>query len=89
MAIPGCDKKDIEISLEKNLLTISCKKEDSKQNFFRKEFSYNSFSRAFNLSESLDKDSIKSSMNNGVLTVEIGKLNPETAKTQKKTIPVE
>ena len=34
MAIPGCDKKDIEISLEKNLLTISCKKEDIAQSFY-------------------------------------------------------
>jgi HSP20 family protein len=89
MAIPGCDKKDIEISLEKNLLTISCKKEESKQTFARKEFSYHSFTRSFNLSDSLDKDSIKSSMNNGILTIEITKLNPETVKTQKKTIPVD
>ena len=89
MAIPGCDKKDVEISLEKNLLTISCKKEESKQVFTRKEFSYNSFTRSFNLSDSLDKDNIKSYMENGILTVEVGKLNPESAKTLKKTIPVE
>lgn len=89
MAIPGCDKKDVEISLEKNMLTISCKKEESKQNFARREFSYHSFSRSFNLADSLDKDSIKSYMENGVLTVEVAKLNPESAKTFKKTIPVE
>lgn len=89
MAIPGCDKKDIEISLEKNLLTVSCKKEEIKRTFARKEFSYHSFSRSFNLAESLDKDNIKTSMNNGVLSIEIGKLNPENVKPQKKTIPVE
>ena len=89
MAIPGCDKKDIEISLDKNLLTISCKREESKQTFTRKEFSYHSFTRSFNIADSLDKDSIKSTMNNGVLTIEITKLNPEVVKAQKKTIPVE
>jgi HSP20 family protein len=89
MAIPGCDKKDVEISLEKNLLTISCKKEESKQTFTRKEFSYHSFTRSFNLADSLDKDNIKSYMENGVLTIEVGKLNPEANKLEKKTIPVE
>jgi len=89
MAVPGCDKKDIEISLEKNLLTISCKKEESKQTFTRKEFSYHSFTRSFNLADSLNKDSIKSTMNNGVLIIDIAKLSPETVKSQKKTIPVE
>lgn len=88
LAIPGYDKKDIEISIEKNLLTISCKKEESKQIFTRKEFSYNSFSRSFSLEESLDKDSIKTSMNNGILTIEISKLNSEFNKETKKIIPV-
>ena len=89
MAIPGYGKEDVEVSIEKNVLTVSCKKEDSKQNFSRKEFSYNSFSRSFTLSEELDVNSIKSSMNNGILTILINKLNPETVKTEKKKIPVE
>lgn len=89
MAISGCDKTDIQITLDKNLLTISCKKEESKQTFLRKEFTYHSFSRSFNLSDSLDKNNIKSSMNNGILKIEIAKLNPEVVKAQKKTIPVE
>ncbi len=89
LAIPGFDKKDVEISLEKNLLTISCKKEESSQTFLRNEFSCKSFSRSFNISDGLNTEEIKSSMNNGILTVEIAKLNPETTNTQKKTIPVE
>ncbi len=89
MAIPGCDKKDVEISLEKNVLTISCKKEDSKLTFSRREFSYHSFSRSFNLADSLDKNNIKSYMENGVLNVEIGKLKTEDINSQKKKIPVE
>ncbi len=89
MAVPGCDKKDITISLEKSMLTISCKKEENKQTFTKKEFSYHSFSRSFNISDSLDKDNIKSSMNNGILTIDIPKLSPEIIKAQKKTIPVQ
>lgn len=89
MAIPGYGKEDVEVSVEKNTLTVSCKKEDRKQEFSRKEFSYNSFSRSFTLSEELDVNSIKSSMNNGILVITINKLNPEVAKNEKKKIPVE
>ena len=89
LAIPGCDKEDIKISLDKNALTISFQKEENKQVFTKKEFSFSSFSRSFNLSDSLDKNSIKSSLKNGVLTIEISKVNPEIAKVEKRTIPVD
>lgn len=89
MIIPGYDKKEIDISLEKNTLTVSGKKELSKQEYSRKEFSYNSFSRSFNLSEQLDLETVKSSLNNGILTISINKLNPESVKTEKKKITVE
>lgn len=89
MAIPGLDKKDINISLDKNILTVSSKKEENKQLFSVNEFSYNSFSRSFRLNDSLDKESIKSSLKNGILTIEIAKLSAETVKTEKRTIPVE
>jgi HSP20 family protein len=91
MALPGYDKKNISISLDKHLLTISGKNEENKEmyTFTRREFHYHTFSRSFNLSDSLDKDNIKSSMNNGILTIEIPKLSPEVVKAQKKTIPVQ
>jgi len=89
MIIPGYDKKDIDISLEKNTLTVSGKKEENKQDFTMREFSYSSFSRSFNLSERLNRDTIKSSLNNGILTVSIAKLQPETVSSEKKKIPVE
>lgn len=89
IVIPGYDKKDIDISLEKNVLTVSGKKEENKQDFTMREFCHSSFSRSFNLSERLNRDAIKSSLNNGILTVNIAKLQPETVSSEKKKIPVE
>jgi len=89
MTVPGYDKNDIDISLEKNTLIVSGKKEENKQDFTMREFSYSSFSRSFNLSERLNRDTIKSSLNNGILTVNIAKLQPETVSFEKKKIPVE
>lgn len=89
LVVPGYDKSEIDISLEKNTLTVSGKKEISKQEFTRKEFSHNSFSRSFTLSEQLNLETIKSSLNNGILTISINKLNPESVKSEKKKITVE
>ncbi len=77
IALPGFDKKDIDIKIQDNCLIISSektrKKEDNKNNFIRKEYSYSSFQRIFNLPESADENKIKAKMRNGILTLKIGK----------------
>ncbi len=53
MAAPGMDKKDFNINLENNLLTIASEKKDEKiekeGKFTGKEYSYQSFNRSFSL----------------------------------------
>src|SRR5205085_93126 len=53
VAVPGMKKDDFKIDVDGNMLSISCEKEDSKEekdkNFTRKEYNYSSFSRSFNL----------------------------------------
>src|SRR5690606_20369915 len=53
VAAPGMEKQDFEITLEGNMLTISSskknQKEESEGNYTRKEFSYQSFQRSFEL----------------------------------------
>jgi len=88
MALPGFTKENIDISLDGDILTVSCKKEETQKNFTRREFSYNDFTRSFNISEHLDKDSITSALNNGVLTIEISKIQKDAEKSHKKKIPV-
>ncbi|MBT8301685.1 MAG: Hsp20/alpha crystallin family protein [Maribacter sp.] len=71
LAVPGREKKDFEIEINENVLTISTesKAEENveKENYTRREFVYSSFKRAFTLPETVDEDSIKANYDNGIL----------------------
>lgn len=78
MAAPGLEKKDFRIELNQGVLTISSEKQienESKdgEQFTRREFSYQSFSRSFTLPASADNDKIKAKYDNGLLRVHIPK----------------
>ncbi|MBS4066904.1 MAG: Hsp20/alpha crystallin family protein [Chitinophagaceae bacterium] len=68
---PGRNKEDFAISVDKNLLTISYeKKEDVKNEDIKKvrrEFSFQSFKRSFNLDEKINADGIQAKYENGIL----------------------
>lgn len=82
MAAPGMDKKNFNIQLDKNVLTISYEKKAEKseedKGYTRKEFLYNSFQRAFVLPETVDTEKISADYKNGILKVDI--LKKEEAK---------
>lgn len=77
VAAPGLNKKDFNISLENNQLTISSEKEDKiedqNEKVVRREFHYNSFCRTFTLPETVENDKIKAKHNDGILYVTIPK----------------
>ena len=86
VAAPGMQKEDFSITLDGNMLTISSSKEDQQEensgNYNRREFSYQSFQRNFELSkEVVDDENIKAKYQNGVLRLTIPK--KESAVTQK------
>jgi HSP20 family protein len=89
MAAPGLDKKDFQIHLEKDKLTISAKKmtekkaekSESKQ-YKRREFNYESFERSFYLSEKIDTTTIAANYENGVLLVSLPKKVDEKPATK-------
>lgn len=75
--IPGMDKKDIDLNVERNTLTISGerrfeKKEEGKT-FHRVETSYGSFSRSFTLPENVDFETISATYHNGILSITVDK----------------
>lgn len=84
LAVPGMEKSDFKIDLKKDLLTISAQKEKKKEEtveekYFRKEFSYSSFSRSFTLPEGkVDIENINAVYENGILKVNI----PKTEKSE-------
>jgi HSP20 family protein len=73
---PGVDEKDLRVTFEDGLLTISGerqfeRKDDS--NYHRIERAYGSFSRSLRLPRSVDAMQIAANYRNGVLEIEIPK----------------
>ena len=86
--LPGLTKKDIEITLENNLLKLSgerrFEKDTKEENYRRVERSYGSFLRTFSLPSQVDPEGVKASFKDGILTVEVPKA--EEAKPRKIAI---
>jgi HSP20 family protein len=90
LAAPGLKKEDFKIAIDKDVLTISAEKktetigENLKIN--RKEFSYATFSRSFNLPDLIDHTNIEASYTDGILKIDIAK--KEEAKVQTREISI-
>ena len=86
MAVPGFQKKDVKISLEKNVLTITSEKEAEIQaddiKVTRREFAYGTFSRSFTLPDTIDVENINADFKNGILKVTLPKM--EEVKISKE-----
>lgn len=89
MSAPGLDKKDFKIELNNSVLSISSEKKAENetkegQQFTRREFSYQSFSRSFNLPESVEGEKIVAKYENGILSVSIPKKEEAKPKPVKQ-----
>lgn len=88
--LPGFLKEEIKIDLKDNMLTISAEhkeeNETKEHNFVRRERKYGSFSRSFDVS-GIDTEKIGASYNNGVLSLDLPKL--ETQLPQSKQINID
>lgn len=89
LAAPGLTKDDFEITMNNGILTISSeketKKEEEKEGYVRKEFSYNSFSRSFSLPENIDEEKdVQARYQDGVLKLMLHKKEGSSEKPPKK-----
>jgi HSP20 family protein len=79
VAAPGMSKEDFKVQLDGSTLTITSEKSNQHENrederFYRKEFSYQSFQRTFNLKkEVVDVDKIEAKYDKGLLQLIIPK----------------
>lgn len=74
--VPGVDEKDLRVTFEDGLLTISGERQFERKddrNYHRIERAYGSFTRTFTLPRSVDAAQIAASYRNGVLEIEIPK----------------
>jgi HSP20 family protein len=88
--IPGLTEKDLNITLDNNVLTISGERkfedEDKKENFHRIERRYGRFTRSFTLPVGVDAQNVNATFENGILTVSLPKR--EEFKPKQITIGV-
>lgn len=91
LAAPGLAKDDFKVEVDDNdqlVITVQNKKEDEEKDkkgrYLRREFSYSQFQQTMILPENVDKEQIKASQKDGVLTVVIPKKPVAAAKTPKQ-----
>lgn len=88
--LPGIDEKDIDISLNKDVLIISGRKEsevtEKDKSYYRHERSYGSFRRSIQLPDEVDEDKIEATYKKGILKIVL----PKTAQsvTQRRKIEI-
>jgi HSP20 family molecular chaperone IbpA len=82
--LPGVDKDNLEISLEKNVLTINGYVSQEPPEGYAlayAEYEIGDYERSFRISNMIDQDKIEATLNDGVLKLRLPKA--ETAKTRK------
>ena len=88
LEVPGVDEKDIDVRIENNTLTVhgerKFEKEEKEENFRRVERHYGSFTRSFNLLDSVDAEQVRAHYDKGVLKITLAK----KAEAQPKRIKV-
>ena len=88
--LPGMDEKDVEVSLEGDLLTVRGEKkrerEEKRRSYHLSEVSYGEFSRAMRLPEGVDAERAKAQFKRGVLTLTIPKKDEVKANRRKLEI---
>jgi len=91
--LPGMDEKDIDVSLNKDTLTIKGEKKEEKEDkgkdYYRSERSFGSFSRTIPLPSEIDTDKVKAEFKKGVLTVTMPKTAEAIRETKKIPIKAE
>lgn len=93
LVAPGLNKEDFKVNVEKGLLTISYEKKqeqqvkDEQNKTHRREFSFNSFKRSFNVEDQINVDGIAAKYESGVLKLELPK--KEEVKESPKAITIQ
>ena len=82
--LPGVTSGDVNLSLQEDVLTLSGKREPKTQqenvNWQRRERAYGTFSRAVQLPFRVDPDKVQARFNNGILEVELQRLEADRPK---------
>lgn len=88
-AIPGVDPKDVEITVEDDVLTIKGefehKEEANEENYLRREIRYGAFQRQLRLPPTVDAEHAQAAFEHGMLRLSIPKKPEARARSIKIT----
>jgi HSP20 family protein len=88
--LPGVDEKDVELTLDHNVLRIKghkqAEKEQKDRRYYRVERSYGSFSRDIALPGEVDDSKIEASFKKGVLEIVLPKKEDASGKVKRVKI---
>lgn len=91
IAVPGKKKEDIQIEVDRNILTISSDaavpSQDIKERYTRREFNVGGFKRSFTLPKSVSDDKIQAQYADGVLQLTLPK-REEALPKPKRSIEI-
>ena len=91
--LPGFDKKNIKIDITDGYLTINAKvnnedNDSKKGKYISKERSYGECSRSFYIVDEVKPESVKANFKNGILTLEVPKVENKGKLPEKKYIEI-
>ena len=96
VAAPGMNKDDFKVNVtDDNYLVLTMEKkneskdEDKQRKYLRREFSYHRFEQSLALPENVNKDEIKATVNDGILTIDIPKVKVAEKKPVVKQIEIQ
>lgn len=87
--LPGVEKKDVKLSVEAGVLTLTGHREQEKEQkgtrFHRVERAYGRFARSYTVPELVDEQKLTAEFRNGILTVRL----PKSEKAKPRSIEVQ
>ncbi len=86
--LPGVEKKDLHVTLENGVLTISAEtskdeKEEKDGKVIRQERRYGKYMRSFQVGDSVKQDDIDASFKDGILHLKAPKVEPVTPQARR------
>src|SRR5580658_9691882 len=85
--VPGVDESHLDVTLDKNLLTIRGRVQAPSLEGYRRvrgEYGLGDFERVFTVSEDVDREAIEATVKDGVLQLKL----PKTAQSARRKINV-
>lgn len=94
MQLPGYDKDDVEVSVDKGYLTVSASHNENKEDkedgkYIRKECFTGSCQRSFYVGDTVKGEDISAAFNNGILSLTVPKAEALPQNETKQLVHIE